>query len=83
MDKPLVITRHAREAMMMRRVSMDDVIETIQHPEVTDKSHNNQKRYFRGQICVVTMDGYRNVTVKTVLFRIADTWTDKDVRLRK
>lgn len=83
MDKPLVITKHAREAMMMRRVSMDDVLDTLHRPEVTDKDHNNNKRYFRGQICVVTMERSREVTVKTVLFRIADVWTDKDIRLRK
>lgn len=56
MNKPLLITRHAREAMMMRRVDMDAVIETLQHPEVTDTDKERNKRFFRGQICVVVVE---------------------------
>ena len=55
MNKPLLIARHAREAMM-RRVDMDAVIETLQHPEVTDTDKERNKRFFRGQICVVVVE---------------------------
>ena len=82
MNKPLLITRHAREAMMMRRINMDAVIETLQHPEVTDTDKERNKRFFRGQICVVVVEERDRLIVKTVLFRIADKWTDQDVRLR-
>ena len=82
MNKPLIITRHAREAMMMRRISMDAIIETLQYPEVTDTDKERNKRFFRGQICVVVVEERDRLIVKTVLFRIADKWTDQDVRLR-
>lgn len=82
MPKPLVITRHAREAMMMRRIDMDAVIVTVARPEVTDTDAERNKRFFRGQICVVVAEQKDRLIVKTVLFRIADKWTDTDVRLR-
>ena len=82
MNKPLIITRHAREAMMMRRINIDAVIDTLQHPEVTDTDRDRNKRFFREQICVVVVEERDRLIVKTVLFRIADKWTDTDVRLR-
>lgn len=82
MNKPLVITTHAREAMMQRRINMDDVLKTLNQPEVTDLDGNRNKRYFRGQICVVVKEEASKRIVKTVLFRIADKWTDQDVRTR-
>lgn len=82
MNKPLVITRHARNAMMMRRIDMDAVIETLKSPEVTDTDKERNKRFFRGQVCVVVAEQSDRLIVKTVLFRIADKWTDQDVRLR-
>lgn len=82
MNKPLVITRHARNAMMMRRIDMDAVIETLKSPEVTDTDKERNKRFFRGQICVVVTEQHNRLIVKTVLFRIADKWTDQDVRMR-
>lgn len=82
MSKPLILTTHARQAMQMRRVSMDEVLKVISSPETTDKDREGNKRYFRDKLCVVTRDGFHNITVKTVLFRYGDTWTDKDVRAR-
>lgn len=84
MSKPLIITDHARKAMMLRRVSIDDVLKIIHNPEVTDKTvREDTKRYFRGRLCVVTRLNDRNaIVVKTVLYRYGETWTDSDVRNR-
>jgi hypothetical protein len=82
MSKPVVITDHARQAMNLRRISKDEVIQAVTSPEITDMNVNGEKRFFRGQICVVTVAGRLHFTVKTVLFRYGDQWTDKDVRER-
>lgn len=83
MPKPLIITSHARNAMMLRRVSIDEVLKIILHPEITDRSHRGVVRYFRGHICVVTADNNPRATVvKTVLYRYGDLWTDEEVRNR-
>lgn len=82
MPKPLVITDHARHAMQLRRVSKDEVLEILAHPEVTDRDSQGSKRYFKDRLCVVTHDGPFKTTVKTVLYRYGDTWTDEDVRQR-
>lgn len=82
MDKPLVITDHARKAMMLRRVNINEVIDIIHHPEVTDKDHEGNKRFFKGRLCVVTRESEYRVRVKTVLYRYGEKWTDQDVRNR-
>lgn len=82
MSQPLVITQHARQAMMLRRVSMDEILQTIKTPETTDTDRDRNKRYFRDRLCVVTATDGRKIYVKTVLFRYGDKWTDKDVRER-
>ncbi len=82
MDKPLVITTHAREAMMLRRVNIHEVIDILHHPEVTDKDTEGNKRYFKGRLCVVTREEKSRIRVKTVLYRYGKTWTDQDVRNR-
>jgi hypothetical protein len=83
MNNPLIVTDHARKAMMLRRVSIDEVLKIISDPEVTDKSSLGITRYFRGRLCVVTRKDDRNaIVVKTVLYRYGQTWTDEDVRNR-
>ncbi len=82
MPKPLVITDHARYAMQLRRVSKDEVIEILANPEVTDMGNHGIKRYFRGRLCVVTLEERDRLIIKTVLYRYADRWTDEDVRRR-
>ena len=77
-----VISDHARRAMMLRRVSMDEILEVLNTPEVTDTKNHGEKRYFCDRLCVVTQThGYRAI-VKTVLYRYGDKWTDEDVRNR-
>ena len=77
-----IISDHARRAMMLRRVSMDEILEVLNTPEVTDTNDHGEKRYFRDRLCVVTQaHGYRTI-VKTVLYRYGDKWTDEDVRNR-
>lgn len=82
MDKPLVITQHARNAMMLRRVDIHEVIDIIHSPEVTDRDTEGNKRYFKGRLCVVTRDEKFRLRVKTVLYRYGEKWTDEDVRNR-
>lgn len=80
--KPIVIKDHAREAMQLRRISKDEVMEAIRNPETTDRDASGSKRYFRGKICVVTRDSGFRTYVRTVLYRYGDQWTDSDVRQR-
>jgi hypothetical protein len=81
---PIVINQHAREAMMLRRVSMDEILAVLRTPEVTDTDRFGNTRYFRDKICVVTKRAAngKKIFVKTVLYRYGDQWTDKDVRTR-
>lgn len=78
----LVISDHARKAMMLRRVSMDEILRILATPEVTDTDSHGVTRYFRDRLCVVTQRHGRRTIVKTVLYRYGDTWTDEDVRKR-
>ena len=80
--RPFILTNHARQAMMLRRVSMDDVLQVLAQPEVTDRNREGDKRFFRDRLCVVTTVENRKLIVKTVLYRYGDKWTDKDVRER-
>lgn len=79
--KPLRISDHARHKMMLRRVSIDEVLEIRQFPQFTDLKGNN-KRYYLKDLCVVVAEGPHVDTVKTVLFRVAGRWTDDDIRNR-
>lgn len=82
MDKPLVITEHARMAMMLRRVDIHEVLDIIKNPETTDRDSEGNKRFFKGRLCVVTRDEKARLRVKTVLYRYGERWTDEDVRNR-
>ena len=82
MSKPVLITNHAREAMQLRRISKDEVFAAVNRPETTDKSASGEKRFFRGNVCVVTFESDRHFTIKTVLYRYGEQWTDQDVRAR-
>lgn len=82
MPTQIVISDHARKAMMLRRVSMDEVLRVLNTPEVTDRSGHGEKRYFRDRLCVVTQSHGPRTIVKTVLYRYGDKWTDEDVRNR-
>lgn len=79
--KPIKISDHARRKMMLRRVSIDDVLEARQFPQLTDFK-GNTRRYYLRDLCVVVAEDRKFDTVKTVLFRVAGRWTDEDMRNR-
>lgn len=82
MSSALYITTHARQAMMQRRVSIDDVLEVIQRPEVTNKGTDGIVRYFRKDLCVVTRPEPRNIVILTALLRSEVQWDNKTARNR-
>lgn len=82
MSKPLFITDHARNAMMQRRISIDDVILTISDYETMDRNRNGTARYFRGDLCIVVVEESKRRVIKTVLYRFGNQWTDEEVRRR-
>jgi hypothetical protein len=79
--KPIKISDHARRKMMLRRVSIDDILEIRQFPQCTDLKGNNRRYYLR-DLCIVVAEDRHSDTVKTVLFRVDGKWTDEDVRNR-
>lgn len=79
--RPFKISEHARRKMSLRSITKDEVFDTILAYERTDR-RNNQKRYFKGSLCVVVAEGRRFDTIMTVLLNEFDTWTDQDARKR-
>jgi hypothetical protein len=61
---------------------MDEVLQVLSTPEVTDTDSHGQKRFFRDNLCVVAVVEQRKLIIKTVLYRYGDTWTDQDIRSR-
>ena len=82
MTNPLVITQHARHAMMLRRVTIDEILEIVRSPEVTDGGSGRPKRFFKGRLCVVAKVERDRTVVVTVLYRYGERWVDDDVRHR-
>ena len=80
-QRPLRISDHARRKMMLRRVSIDDILKVRQFPQFTDLKGNN-RRYYLENLCVVVAEDRHVDTVKTVLFRVNGRWTDEDMRNR-
>jgi len=81
-DRPFKISDHARTKMSLRAITKDEVFDTILAYEKTDKK-SNQKRYFKGRLCVVVGEGRTFDTIITVLLNEFDTWTDHHARDRK
>lgn len=81
-DRPIQISDHARRKMSLRRVSKDEVFDTILAYEKSD-SDGSTKRFFKGRLCVVVGIGIARDTVITVLLNEFKTWSDQDARDRK
>ena len=82
MRKPIVIPTHARNAMMARRVTIDEVLDIMSHPDTTNKDKEGNTRFFLNNLCVVAKEQRDRYIIKTVLLRIGLVWTDLDARNR-
>jgi hypothetical protein len=81
-ERPFEFSDHARTKMKLRNVTLEEVFDTILAYEKTDRE-GNQKRYFKGALCVVVAEGRRRDRVVTVLLNEFEQWTDEDARNRK
>ncbi len=79
--RPFEISDHARQKMSLRGISKETVFDTILAYEKTDR-RDNQKRYFKGRICVVVAEGRRRDTIVTVLLNEFEQWNDAQARKR-
>jgi hypothetical protein len=77
----LVPTRHAREVLVRRSVSWDEVVETVASPEVVEP-HEGRTRYTRGPLCAVVAEDRGSLVLVTVLLRSCSTWSDESARSR-
>lgn len=80
----LTFTRHVREVMSRRDVTVDEVLDVVRHPEVVEPS-NGMQRFVKGDLAVVVATGARpgEFAVVTVLYRVPWRWTDADMRARR
>lgn len=79
----LILSRHARERMAEMRLTLRDVGDAINHPEVVTRTHRDGDphptiRYTAGAIAVVV--SARNGVVITVLPRRYGTYSRDDDR---
>lgn len=78
---PLGFSDHAREAMNARRVSREEVLDIVRHPEIVEPS-GRQRRFVKDGLVVVLGPNGRRWEVVTVLLRQPDQWTNEDARKR-
>ncbi len=79
------LTRHAREQMVARDVTPEEVGEAILRADVVEPSRG-ARRFVKGDLVVVVAPDARRrgrYVVVTVLLRSAEDWTDEDVRRRR
>lgn len=79
----LTLTRHAREVMAERNVSIEEIEEVVRHPQVqyrTFHRHTPQRVLQRGDLAVV-LDGNENIVI-TVLWRMEFRWSSDQMRGR-
>jgi hypothetical protein len=76
-------TVHAQKTMAERKVTPQEVIEVVTHPETQYRGNANRpenKIYQRGTLAVVVRpqkDG--SILVITVLWRVTDQWTSEEM----
>ena len=81
--KGLAITKHARLAMAMRRVTLAEVREVVQDYEVSechrDRQHREARRFVKGDLVVVVRETTHVNVVLTILWRRPEQWTSADM----
>lgn len=85
-EDDLILTRHAREVMQQRCITLPEVVETLRDYENRYQStkHDGIPRegvfvFQRGRLAVVAADDGPLPVVITVLLRADHTWTNEEV----
>jgi len=82
MSLRLYLSNHAREVMKRRQITWDEVVATVERPDIIEP-HQGKKRYVKGTLCVVIAPSLHGNVVVTILLREQKQWSDEDVRNRK
>lgn len=88
MDKTIILSGHAREKMIERGVTFQEIEDVIRYPEIVtpDSYGPGRRKFMRGDITVVVAPGARDpeaLVVVTVLWFKQEQWTSEQMRDRK